>query len=288
MPDLKDIRKRITSVKNTQQITKAMKMVAAAKLRRNQEKLFSIRPYSDNTLKLIQRIMSRGGDVEHPFMDAREEKKVRVVLFTADRGLCGSFNTNLIKAGAQTSEKFTADKIEHTIDYIGKRGKDFFKTKKQYPSGKFIETYDGKEFNYKDLRNHNADLVRSFVSGEVDAVYMIYSEFKSVISHKIRTVKLLPMTVEEDSEYGVDYIYEPNRADVLEYLFSKAVYIRYLRALFENVTCEQASRMTAMDGATTNAGEMISNLTLLFNRLRQAAITKELLEIIGGAEALKA
>ncbi len=287
MPSLRDIKRRIKSVKNTQQITKAMKMVSAAKLRRAQEDILSARPYADRMLALIRHLATRASSDSHPLLSRPGGERTEVVLMTSDRGLCGSFNVNLIR----TTERFLKENPEQKkgLYLVGRKGFEYYKRRDVAitRSLNFGMARPSYEFAVRIAR----DIMADFLEGKLDEVYLIYSRFKSALSQEPVLQRILPIIMEqkegEEEGEGGEYIYEPSEAGVLESLLPKYVEVQIFRALLETSASEHGARMTAMDNATRNASEMIDSLTLTFNRLRQAAITKELMEIIGGAEALK-
>src|SRR5690349_15134933 len=287
--NLKIIRKRIASVKNTQKITRAMKLVAAARLGRAQENITRMRPYALSTLKLLSSLAARVGDDEelHPLLARREEKNILLIVLTSDRGLAGSFNASVSKAAFKFYQEQTAKGANVTVGAIGRKGRDFLRRRGAPSKHAFSNIYEG--LNY-DKANEIGQVVTSeYASHDLDACYLIYNEFKSAITQKVVIEKLLPiepMKVAEN-ETAIDYIYEPDKRTILEALLPLYVNVEIYRALLESVASEHGARMTAMDNATRNAKDMIARLTLQANRARQAAITTELMEIIGGAEALK-
>ncbi len=292
MPNLIDIRRRIRSVKSTQQITKAMKMVAASKLRRSQERVIAARPYAATLGATLASVAGRlpaneDGGPAHPLLAQRPEKKVVLVVVTADKGLCGGFNTNLNRAaGAFVREKKAAG-VEVSLVTLGRRGTDFWK-RRTIP---ILEARPGlfQRFGYETAAEIARSLAARFTGGEVDAVYVVYNEFKSVISQIVGVKRILPIELGElaTGAGGTDYLYEPALDVILGRLLPRHVEFQLFRALLESNAAENAARMTAMESATKNAGEMIDSLTLTYNRARQAKITKELIEIVSGAEALK-
>lgn len=289
MANLKIIRKRIASVKNTQKITRAMKMVAAARLRRAQQAIVELRPYAVKTMDVLSALAARVEEEEeaHPLLARREPKNVMLVVLTSDRGLAGAFNANINKAAYKRWQSLEKDGSSVSFAVIGRKGRDYLRRRKA--------TID-KDFTgiFEDLSVEKAGeiaryIVDSYTRHELDAVYLVYNQFKSAISQDVVVEPLLPiepMATGEDLG-PVDFIYEPNRRALLDTLLPMYVEIELYRALLESVASEHGARMTAMDAATNNAKDMIGKLTLEFNRARQAAITKELMEIIGGAEALK-
>ena len=292
MPNLIDIRRRIRSVKSTQQITKAMKMVAASKLRRSQERVIAARPYAATLGATLASVTGRippreDGAPAHPLLAQREEKKVVLVVVTGDKGLCGAFNTNVNRAaGAFVREKKKAG-VEVSLVTLGRKGTDFWK-RRTVP---ILEARPGlfQRFGYDTAAEVARSLAARFTQGEVDAVYVVFNEFKSVISQIVGVKRLLPIELTElgANEGGTDYIFEPGPDVILGRLLPRHVEFQLFRVLLESNAAENAARMTAMESATKNAGEMIDSLTLTYNRARQAKITKELIEIVSGAEALK-
>ncbi len=288
MASLRDIRKRIRSVRNTRQITKAMKMVSAAKLRKAQDGILSARPYASTLDKMIAEVSARvaGSSVTHPLLNARPVKKAEVLLVTSDRGLAGGFNGNATKR-VNRFLKESEGKLEKVfLTTVGRKGGDFFRgrglpARKDWPGLVVKPTYAA-------AAEVAGELAARFLSGEVDQVWLCYNEFISTISQKVTFVQLLPFEAAAGGAGSkVDYKYEPDPQGVLDRLVPQALNIKVFRALLESVAAEHAARMTAMENATKNAGEMIGKLTLYYNRTRQALITKELMEIVSGAEALK-
>jgi F-type H+-transporting ATPase subunit gamma len=282
MPSTIDIRRRIRSVKNTQQITKAMKMVAAAKLRRAQERMFAARPYAAALREVLSSVATRVDMSKHPLLNAHEaERKVLVVPVTADRGLCGAFNANVTRA----TQNFIRDHdFEVELLPIGRKANDFFK-RRNIP----IRSQATHVFNALSL-NVAQDIAKSFIddfiAGEIDAVYVVFNEFKSIIAQQVRVVRLLPIERAWDElQTEVDYLYEPGPEQILADILPKHIEFQLYRILLESAAAEQGARMAAMEAATKNASDMISHLTLTYNRIRQAAITKEIIEIVSGAAA---
>jgi len=289
MANLKAIRKRIGSVKNTQKITRAMKMVAAARLRRAQQAILELRPYAVKTMDGLSAVASRVEEHEeaHPLLARREPKNVMLVVLTSDRGLAGAFNANINKGAYKRWRELEEDGSTVTFAVIGRKGRDYLRRRK----AKIEKDFTGV---FEDLSIDRAGeigryIVDSYTRHDLDAVYLVYNEFKSAISQNVVIEPLLPIKPMASSEElgPVDFIYEPNKRALLDTLLPMYVEIELYRALLESVASEHGARMTAMDAATNNAKDMIGKLTLEFNRARQAAITKELMEIIGGAEALK-
>jgi F-type H+-transporting ATPase subunit gamma len=285
MASLKIIRKRITSVKSTQKITKAMKMVSAAKLRRAQEAATAARPYAQKLTDLLRNVAARVGATIHPLLQTRpEERVIHVLLVTADRGLCGGYNANLIRKAETLIQDRGRDRVRLTI--VGRRGFDYFKKRGVNIADKHINLFGGP--NSALARAIGEQLAREFAEGATDAVYLIYSHFRSALVQVPTVQQLLPITPETGGgTEAIDYLYEPTAAELLDRLVRQYVNVLIHRAFLEATASEHGARMTAMDSATSNASEMIDRLTLDMNRARQATITKELMEIVGGAEALK-
>src|SRR5512139_710665 len=290
MANLRVIRKRITSVKSTQQITKAMKMVSAAKLRRAQDAITSARPYARKMRELVEALAARAGQGAHPLLTPREPRKMALLVITSDRGLCGGFNSNLLRA----TQRFLAERKgryeEVLLFATGRKAREFFR-RRQVPIRKEYVGVLGS-LSYSTAEAFSRDLVGGYLAEEFDEVFVAYNEFRSVISQVPRFEKLFPVVTEAPERPAaggsdIDYLYEPGQREILASLIPKYVEVQIFRYLLESVAGEHGARMSAMDSATNNAVEMISTLTLQMNRARQAAITKELMEIIGGAEALK-
>jgi len=287
MPTLRQVKKRIKSVISTRQITKAMEMVAAAKLRKAQMKIMQVRPYSEKLDHiLIHLSASASGKLMHPFFETRDVKKRTLVLITADRGLCGSFNTNLIsRARGWLSDK---DPVNTDLVLVGKRGFDFFKRRDWPITGKFFDW--GGNLDYNKARDIVDLLTGRFVDGETDEITMIYTQFLSTTRYRITEKMYLPVErpqIEEGAAVTQDYIFEPSPEAIFTDLMPRYAYTKMITALADSFASEHGTRMIAMGAATSNAGEMIDTLTLQYNKARQAAITKELLDIVGGAEALR-
>ncbi len=288
MPSLKDIKKRIGTVKNTRQITKAMKMVSAAKLRRAQEAVVAARPYADKMLQVLSSLAARESTDGHPLLQERGKERALVVLLTGDRGLCGGFNANVSKA-AERFIRSAGDGFDaYDLMIIGRKGKEFLKSRTGLNVFKVYENITGA-VSYSTASLLGQEIVELYTEGKYDAVYLVYNAFGSAISQVVTVKKLLPivpMTVEE-GKHTPDYLYEPDRSEVLGQILPKHIEVQIFRALLESVASEHGARMSAMDSASKNATEMIGKLTLQYNRARQAAITKELMEIISGAETIK-
>jgi F-type H+-transporting ATPase subunit gamma len=286
MPSLKAIRTRITSVKNTRKITKAMKLVAAAKLRRAQDAIIAARPYSAALSTVVSELSSVAGKDAHPLFAEREAQRAAIVVITADRGLAGAFNTNVIKA----VERHVANELpsvkEVTLRIIGKKANQHFSRRNAS-----IASYDAAPTGANALqlaRETATRVIDDFLTGKVDRVFVAFNEFKGAGSQLVRVSQLLPVIAESQSTaVATDYIYEPSKEELLDRLVPLYVQIQLYRSSLESIAAFFGAQMMAMESATKNAGEMIQRYTLQYNRARQAAITKELLEIIGGAEALK-
>ena len=287
MPSLIDFRRRIRSVKNTQQITKAMKMVSAAKLRRAQDRVIAARPYSKLLRDMLANVAAAAGDseaaAEHPLLAMRPEKKALLVVVTADRGLCGGFNGNLIKRAVAFVRENPG--LQFSFELVGRKGRDFFKKRYQSVSGEMIGIFL-KAPAYSDAIELSKRVMQQYADGEVDSVYLAVNEFKSVMAPNIVVKKILPLEVPTDGSAG-DYIYEQDPGELLGTLLPRYVEVQMYNALLESMAAEHASRMTAMDSASSNAGDVIEKLTLYMYRVRQAAITKEIIEIVSGASALE-
>lgn len=289
MASLRDIRKRIRSVKNTRQITKAMKMVSAAKLRKAQDSAVAARPYAQTLDAVMGTLIARAepGSIAHPLLTRRDVKKVELVVITSDRGLAGGFNSNITRRAL----KFLNDNkgLEISVTTVGRKGNDFLRGRNVAIRKDNPGTW--QKLNYATAEAIAREVSTRFLDGTVDAVHLMYNEFVSTISQVPTTSQLLPFEAKaaegKAGEAQVDYEYEPTPQGVLEKLVPQAVAVKVYRAMLESFAAEHAARMTAMENATRNAGDMIGSLTLFYNRSRQAQITKELVEIVSGAEALK-
>jgi len=293
MPSLKSIKKRISSVKNTRQITKAMKMVSAAKLRRAQEAVVAARPFANKLQQVIASLARREEHDAHPLLAERGKGKALIVLVTSDRGLCGGFNSNVSKA-VERHIRANPDGYEQLdLLLIGRKGNDYLKRRPGMSIYKVHENLLGTgQVSYAPASLIGQELVELFASEQYDAVFLAFNAFRSAISQEPQIMQLLPVAPPAADEgrgdaYLADYIYEPNVTEVLSQLLPKYVEVQVFRAFLESVASEHGARMSAMDSASKNASEMIGKLTLQYNRARQAAITKELMEIISGAESIK-
>ncbi|MBI2956430.1 MAG: ATP synthase F1 subunit gamma [Acidobacteria bacterium] len=313
MPTLIDFRRRIRSVKNTQKITRAMKLVSAAKLRRAQERVFSARPYAGQMLEVLRSLARRAEVRRHPLLAVRPEEKVLLLLLSGDKGLCGPFNTNVIRLAERFLEA-RRNGFEPQLITIGKKGRDFFRRRRQALAAEHINLFV-RAVEYRQAKEIASQVIDLYTRQETDAVYLIYNEFKSILAQRLITEKLLPIEgilptrveggaavpgkeayerpptqpaapVGEAPTGEVDYIYEQPPAELFDRLLPRHVEVQVYRALLESAAAEQAARMTAMDAATGNAEEMIERLTLEMNKARQAQITRELIEIVSGAAAL--
>ncbi len=284
MPSLIDIRRRIRSVKNTQQITKAMKMVSAAKLRRAQDRVISSRPYGALLRKVLANVAAAVARDEsigaHPLLARREERNVLLVLITGDKGLAGAFNSNTIK-GVQ---RFIVEHPNSSIrlELIGRKGRDFFRKREANILAEHIGL--AAKVVFDEVAAIARQAMEMYRNEEIDAVYLIYNEFKSVVAQKLMQTRVLPVDLPQE-QTPIDYIFEQPPAEMLSALLPKYVEMEFYRALLESAAAEHAARMTAMEAATSNAGEMIEKLTLYMNRVRQASITKEIIEVVSGAAA---
>jgi F-type H+-transporting ATPase subunit gamma len=295
MPNLLDIRRRIKSVKNTQQITKAMKMVSAAKLRRAQDRVVTARPFANKMTEVLGELAKRTSeDFHHPLLDLRGDQRYLLVLVTADKGLCGAFNTNLTKA-AQAFMRENADKNIEIIA-IGRKGRDFFRNRHAVIAGEFIGLTGKGRVDFSEALEVADHIIKLYTEDTgIDKVFLLYNEFKSVLSQRVVLDQLLPVSrpraeePEANSQQPVtliDYIYEQPPEQMFATLLPRLVQTQIFRALLESIASEQGARMTAMDSASKNASELIDSLTLNMNRVRQAAITNEIIEVVSGAAAL--
>jgi F-type H+-transporting ATPase subunit gamma len=285
MPSLIDFRRRIRSVKNTQQITKAMKMVSAAKLRRAQERVIAGRPYAKAMREMLANLTAAASDAsDSPWLVKREPKRVDLLFFSSDTGLAGAFNSNLLKA----SQRFFEERqgIEITLTLVGRKGRDFYRRRGAKILAEHINILNRP--TYQDAAGIAKEVIQRYKDGETDAVYIINNDFKSVMSQTLNVLQVLPVDVGQGSDLPAgqaDYIYEQPPVEMLDRLMPRYVEVAVLRAMLETVASYQAARMTAMDKASSNAKEVIDSLTLHMNRVRQAAITKEIIEVVSGAAA---
>ena len=295
MPNLLDIRRRIKSVKNTQQITKAMKMVSAAKLKRAQDRVVTARPFANKMTEVLGELATRTvEDFHHPLLDLRGDQRYLLVLVTADKGLCGAFNTNLTKA-AQAFIRENADKSIELVA-IGRKGRDFFRNRHASIVAEYIGLTGKGRVEFSEALDVARSIIKLYAEDTgIDKVFLIYNEFKSVLSQRVVLEQLLPVARAKEAEPEtksqppvtlVDYIYEQPPGEIFSRLLPRLVETQIFRALLESVASEHGARMTAMDSASKNASELIESLTLNMNRIRQAAITNEIIEVVSGAAAL--
>lgn len=285
MPNIRDIRRRIKSVRNTGQITKAMKMVSAAKLRRAEEAMMRSRHYSGKLEEVVRSLAGRVAHETHPLLCEKEEKNVKVLIMTADRGLCGAFNSNLLRS----SLHFLKDKKEKGVavklDLIGRKARDFFK-RREFETGEVWIGLSSKP-DYEKAKEIAKFEMETFLNGEADSVYLLYNEFRTLISQNITFKRILPFPKEEAaSKYEERFLFEPSEDEILDELLPGQLSFSIYQALLESYASEQGARMAAMENATKSAKDMIDRLTLYANRVRQAGITREIIEIVSGAEAL--
>ena len=288
MATLRDIKRRIKAVQSTSKITKAMKMVAAAKFRKAQQRMFELRPYAERMSEGLSRLV---GDLEaeiHPLLVVRPRKNVEVLVITSDRGLCGAFNTNILKASAKHIGDLKGEGFDVSISCVGRKAMDYFKRRNVELRNSW--TGISGKISYANAQEIAADIIESYTNETVDEVIVVYNEFKSVIAQKVIIARLLPLApiaAAEDALPVFNFIYEPSKEEIFSSLVPKNVEIQIFRALLESQASEEAARMSAMENATKSANEMISKLSLQYNKARQASITKELMDIVGGVEALK-
>jgi len=304
MANVRDLRTRIRSVRSTQQITRAMYLVSASKMRKSQERIIAVRPYARKMLEVLSSLAARAEASKHPLLARRPEERAIVVVMTSDKGLCGAFNTNILaRARAFLDELRTRGEkpvSDIKVDVIGRKARDWFKHRSYTVRRTEVDIF--KSIDVSHAVDLGRDLVKVFTAGEVDSVYLVYNEFKSVIQQRpiVETLLPIPLSIFEEAaaamlaEAGLpagmqprDYIYEPDDLTLFDGLLPRHVGTQIYRALLESAAAEQGARMTAMDNATRNATEMIDTLTLKMNKIRQASITKEILEVVSGAEALK-
>ena len=285
MPTLLDLKRRKRSVKNTEQITKAMKMVSAAKLRRAQDSIISARPFAQKMLEVLNNLATRANPDKHPLLHSREPRSVEVIIISADKGLCGSFNTNIVKRADEFLSK--QDEEELVLQLVGKKAYDYYRKRKYSIQYEAVDIF--RNLSYEMAAGVARPIMDRYRSEEVDAVYLIYNEFKNILQQDVVVERLLPLEKLhfERPEEELDYIYEPSASGIYNGLIPRHVEYQIWRALLESTAAEHAARMTAMDSASRNAAELIEQLTLTMNRVRQAAITKEILEVVSGAEAIK-
>lgn len=293
MPNLKEVKARISSVENTQQITNAMKLVAAAKLRKAQEAITRIRPYSQKMREILSNVAANVDEstINNVYSQERERNRILIVLMTSDRGLCGAFNSNITKkVKSIVADRYAEQEAAGQVEYlgIGKRGFESFQKAGKKVNGDYVDLF--KELNFMEVRKAASYAIHGFTSGSFDEVVLVYNSFKNVATQLVTDEIFLPVQsadVETEAQSNTDYIFEPSVDFIIEDLIPKSLNIQFYKALLESNASEHGARMTAMDNATENAGELLKELNLTYNRTRQAAITKEILEIVGGANALQ-
>jgi F-type H+-transporting ATPase subunit gamma len=292
MPSLQSLRRKISAFKNTQKITKAMKMVAAAKLKRSQDRILAARPYAHKMRGVLSNLSRRVNRTAHPLLQKREVKKVEILVVTSDRGLCGGFNGNIVRKSAEFVRQCEAQGMTVGLSIVGRKGRDYFRRRTWLIRQEWAGVFD--KLSFEHAIDIGGDLTDNFVKGTFDELHVVYNEFKSAIQQRVIVEKLFP--VDADVEFGAAqaatvssgaYLYEPGEAELLNALVPKHFQVQAYRILLESAAAEHGARMAAMDGATRNAGQLIKKTTLYYNKTRQAAITKELMDIVGGAEALK-
>ena len=295
MPSLQSLRRKIAAFKNTQKITKAMKMVAAAKLKRSQDRILAARPYAHKMRGVLSNLSQRVNRTSHPLLQKREGKKIEILVVTSDRGLCGGFNGNIVRKSAEFVRQCEAEGLSVNLSIIGRKGRDYFRRRSWPIRQEWTGIFD--KLTFEHAIDIGGDLTENFVKGTFDELYVVYNEFKSAIQQRVIVEKLFPIDTAAEfgtapnstgqSAIGGSYFYEPDEGELLTALVPKHFQIQAYRILLESAAAEHGARMAAMDGATRNAGQLIKKVTLYYNKTRQAAITKELMDIVGGAEALK-
>ena len=291
MATLRDIQKRIKAVENTKKITKAMKMVAAAKLRKVQTRMLDLRPYADKMHDVLISLAKGADSDAHPLLAFRPRKTVEVVVVTSDRGLCGAFNTNILNAAQAAIDNYKNEGFEVSISTVGKKARDYFKRRNVEVRNSWTGISGSVRFSSaEEIAN---DIKENYINETIDEVTVVYNAFKSMVAQIVTTAKLLPLTPEEEgeeeagAESAADFIYEPSTEAIFDKLIPRNVDIQIYRALLESSAAEEGARMSAMENATQSCTEMVGSLTLQYNKARQASITGELMDIVGGVEALK-
>lgn len=290
MPSLQSLRRKIAAIKNTQKITKAMKMVAAAKLKRAQDRILSARPYGHKMRDVIANLSRRVNRSSHPLLLKRTGRNIEILIVTSDRGLCGAFNANIIRKAFEFIHQSEARGSNVTLSIVGRKGREYFRRRPWPLRQQWLGIFDRLSYEHGIEIGH--DLIESYTKGTFDELYVIYNEFKSAIQQRVIVEKFFPIEAldqmnEGAPQFGGSYLYEPDEDELLAALLPKHFQTQAYRVLLESSAAEHGARMAAMDGASRNAGEIIKKLTLYYNKTRQAAITKELMDIVGGAEALK-
>jgi F-type H+-transporting ATPase subunit gamma len=300
MPSLQSVRRKIDSVKKTQKITKAMKMVAAAKLKRTQARILAARPYALKMREAIRNLSRRVNREAHPLLRKREgaHRNVIVTVVTSDRGLCGAFNANILRTAVNALKELESRGVKAEVAVVGRKGRDFFRRRDWKVRREVVDIFDKLSFEHGMVMGEEFPAIIEYSEGRIDAVYIIYNEFKSAIQQRVVVEQLLPfdwiveITGVKDLDQATDvvpggYQYEPSEDELLRHLLHRSLHVQAYRVLLESSAAEQGARMAAMDGATRNAGELIKKMTTYYNKTRQSVITKELMDIVGGAEALK-
>jgi F-type H+-transporting ATPase subunit gamma len=300
MPSLQSVRRKIDSVKKTQKITKAMKMVAAAKLKRTQNRILAARPYALKMRETIRNLSLRVNREAHPLLRKREgaHRNVILTVVTSDRGLCGAFNANILRTAIIALKELESRGVKAEVAVVGRKGRDFFRRRDWKVRREVVDIFDKLSFEHGMVMGEEFPAIVEYSEGRIDAVYVIYNEFKSAIQQRVVVEQLLPfdwiveITSAKDLDQVTDavpggYQYEPSEDELLKHLLHRNLHVQAYRVLLESSAAEQGARMAAMDGATRNAGELIKKLTTYYNKTRQSVITKELMDIVGGAEALK-
>jgi F-type H+-transporting ATPase subunit gamma len=300
MPSLQSVRRKIDSVKKTQKITKAMKMVAAAKLKRMQGRILAARPYALKMRETIRNLSRRVNREAHPLLRKREgaHRNVILMVVTSDRGLCGAFNANILRTAVNALKELESRGVKAEVAVVGRKGRDFFRRRDWKVRREVVDIFEKLSFEHGMVMGEEFPAIAEYVAGHIDAVYVIYNEFKSAIQQRVVIEQLLPfdwvveITSAKDLDLVTDavpggYQYEPSEDELLRHLLHRNLHVQAYRVLLESSAAEQGARMAAMDGATRNAGELIKKLTTYYNKTRQSVITKELMDIVGGAEALK-
>lgn len=288
MATLRDIKRRIKAVQSTSKITKAMKMVSAAKFRRAQQRMFELRPYAERMSTILSSLAGGAEGETHPLLAVRPRKNIEVLVITSDRGLCSAFNTNILKAATRHIKELRNDGYEVVLSCVGRKARDYFRRRNVELKNSW--TGISGKISYANAQEIAASIIEKYSDETVDEVIVVYNEFKSVIAQKVVITRLLPLAPIEVSEETLpvyNFIYEPSKQEIFSRLVPKNVEIQIFRALLESQASEEAARMTAMENATKSANEMITKLSLQYNKARQATITKELMDIVGGVEALK-
>ena len=288
MASLQNLRRKIGSIKNTQKITKAMKMVAAAKLKRAQDRILAARPYAKKMAVVLGSLASRANRAHHPLLRKSEKvTRIELLVVTSDRGLCGAFNANIVRKAVEFVGEKQAEGYAVAVSLVGRKARDFFRRRPWTRRQEWVGVFD--RLSYEHALDIGGDIIQQFRQGTFDELYIVYNEFKSAIQQRVVVEKLLPIeSLEpEEASLGGGYLFEPDEEELLKTLLPKHIEIQTFHALLESSAAELGARMAAMDGATRNAGELIKRLTLYYNKTRQAAITKELMDIVGGAEALR-